>query len=175
MAELSEYLAAAREALSARFGERVTWQEPFRGQLIGVVPKDALLEVLRHVQQDAEHGFRMLVDVTAVDWLNHDRDPRFDVIYQLAALPSGEHLRLKVQVAEDEPVPSITGLWRGANFPEREVFDLFGIGFEGHPNLVRLVMPEDFTGHPLRKDFDIGEETVQFDIPARKRFSSTPN
>ncbi|MBP1626780.1 MAG: NADH-quinone oxidoreductase subunit [Holophagaceae bacterium] len=98
-------------------------------------------------------GFQQLLDVTAVDW--YERDPRFDVVYHFLNLVSQERLRLKVQVRDGEAVPSLTGRFPSADWSEREVFDLFGIPFTGHPNLERLLLWKDFPGHPLRKDFPL--------------------
>lgn len=98
-------------------------------------------------------GFQMLVDITAVDWFQ--RDPRFDVVYHWLNLASQERLRMKVRVNEDEALPSLTARIKGADWFEREVFDMFGISFSNHPNLHRLLMWDDFPGHPLRKDYPL--------------------
>jgi NADH-quinone oxidoreductase subunit C len=95
-----------------------------------------------------------LEDVTCVDW--YPSEPRFEVVYHLLSMAKKERVRLKVKLASGQlTVPSITSVWPSANFPEREVFDLFGIRFEGHPYLRRIMMPEDWEGHPLRKDFPV--------------------
>lgn len=98
-------------------------------------------------------GFNRLSSVTAVDWW--PRQPRFEVVYHLYALPSKAWLRLKVPLAEGEELESVTSVWRSANWYEREVFDLFGVGFRNHPNLERILMPSDWEGHPMRKDFPV--------------------
>jgi NADH-quinone oxidoreductase subunit C len=101
--------------------------------------------------------FDMLSDITAIDYLFEERLPRFDVVYHLYSLPYSHRVRLKVPVEEeDAEVDSLCGLWSGANFMEREVYDMFGIRFRGHPDLRRILMPEDWVGHPLRKDFPLG-------------------
>ncbi|NUP99157.1 MAG: NADH-quinone oxidoreductase subunit C [Armatimonadetes bacterium] len=169
MEALNTPLQATRDALLQKFGARVSFQEAFRGDLTAIVARQDLVEVLGFLRAAEGGGYRQLSDLTAVDWL--PRQPRFELVYHLFALESGARLRLKTPVDESEPVPSITGLWRGANFMEREVFDMFGIPFEGHPHLERILTPDGFRGHPLRKDFDIGGEEVAFDIPHRKRFS----
>lgn len=173
MDELSPALQTVQEALAQQYGEAVACQPPFRGELTVLVPVDRLLEILAWLKTAEGFGFTMLTDVTALDHL--PREPRFEVVYHLFALETGSRLRLKIQVGESEPVPSITSLWSGANYSEREVFDLFGIPFRGHPNLQRLVTPDGFEGHPLRKDFDLGDIPVDFDIPHRKRFSDATN
>ena len=92
-----------------------------------------------------------LVSVTALD--HYPMEPRFEVVYHLHSLANNRRLRIKCALAESASIDSVTGIWRGANWYEREVFDLFGIVFDGHPNLTRILMPDDWQGHPLRKDF----------------------
>jgi NADH-quinone oxidoreductase subunit C len=98
-------------------------------------------------------GFDRLSSVTCVDWW--PQDPRFEVVYHLQSIKSNTWLRLKVRVAEGVEADSVTGVWRAANWYEREVFDLYGIAFRNHPNLERILMPADWDGHPMRKDFPI--------------------
>ncbi len=115
-----------------------------------IVPAENLREVVAYLRDEAE--FKLFEDLTAVDWL--PQEPRFQVIYHFLSLLNRQPIRLKVEVSGQDPrVPSITSLFAGANWYEREVFDLFGITFEGHPDLRRLEMPEDWEGHPLRKDY----------------------
>lgn len=110
-------------------------------------------------------GFEMCVGVTAVDYLGV-RDIRFDVVANLLSVEHGLRLRmlLPADFAEGEAttVPSLTGVWPGANFFEREAYDMFGIEFEGHPDMSRILMPDDWQGHPLRKDFGVGSVPIQF-------------
>jgi NADH-quinone oxidoreductase subunit C len=97
----------------------------------------------------------MLVDVTAVDWMDA-KEHRFEVVYQLLSVAKRHRVTIKVPVSEDQPeVPTATALWHGANFLEREVWDMFGIRFAGHPDLRRILMYEEFIGHPLRKDYPV--------------------
>ncbi len=132
----------------------------FRGEQTLEVPRDDLIPVLKFLKEDPEYAFTMLVDLTAVDYLGYEgKETRFEVVYHLFSLKSRERVRIKVPVPEDEPeVDSVTSLWWGANWLEREVFDLFGIRFRGHPNLERLLLWEGFEGHPLRKDYPLREE-----------------
>ena len=119
-------------------------------------------ELRRFGEAAHEAGFELLADVTAVDWLDR-REHRFDVVVNLVSM---QHLlRLRVLVgapAADPSVPSLVPVWPGANFPEREVYDLFGIEFSDHPDLTRILMPDDWEGYPLRKDFEVGAVPVQF-------------
>lgn len=117
-------------------------------------------------------GFQVAEDVTAVDYWQR-REPRFDVVYHLFSYEHGDAITLRVAVDEGEAVPSVTGVFPGANWYERELYDMFGIPFEGHPDLRRILMPYDWEGHPLRKDYPLGYEEPQFtfnfdEIQARK-------
>jgi NADH-quinone oxidoreductase subunit C len=109
-----------------------------------------------------EAGFEVCVDVTAVDWFRQRR-PRFDVVANMLSHRHVLRLRVIAQVDGDDPrIPSLTPIWPGANFTERETYDMFGIVFEGHPDLTRILMPDDWVGFPLRKDFAVGAVPVQF-------------
>jgi NADH-quinone oxidoreductase subunit C len=128
-------------------------------------------DYLRVVEALRDEGFDLCVDVTAVDYLTHPGRPlpegvvpeRYEVVVNLLSLERRERVRVRVQVPEGDPtVPSLFGLYPGTEAPEREVFDMFGIVFDGHPDLTRILMPEDWEGYPLRKDFAIGRIPVQF-------------
>jgi len=109
-----------------------------------------------------EAGFELLSDVTAVDWMRQ-REKRFQVVANLVSMSLRLRLRVVTYVDRDEPsVASLCPLWPGAAFAEREVFDMFGVVFEGHPDLTRILMPDEWEGHPLRKDFGVGSVPVQF-------------
>lgn len=110
-----------------------------------------LVEVCRFLKH--QQNFVRLSDLTAVDW--HPLQPRFEVVYHLHCLERNERLRLKCRLGEPAEIDSVTGLWRSADWYEREVWDLFGIRFRHHPDLQRILMPEDWTGHPLRKDYPV--------------------
>jgi NADH-quinone oxidoreductase subunit C len=117
-----------------------------------IVPAAHLLDVARHLRDTAGAAFDFLSDLTATDW--PPRTPRFDVIYCLASTRLRHRVRLKVRTGESG-VPSVVGIWPAANWLEREVFDLFGVRFDGHPDLRRILMPEDWQGHPQRKDYPL--------------------
>jgi NADH-quinone oxidoreductase subunit C len=147
-------------------GALVTWS---RGQEVLHPPIDAYLDTVRTLR-DAE-GFAMCVDVTAVDYLERplrDLPPgvvgeRFEVVADLVAMDPPRRVRLRVQVPEaDARIPSLWDLYPGTEAFEREVFDLMGIRFDDHPDLTRILMPEEWEGHPLRKDYAVGEIPVQF-------------
>ncbi|MFL6447276.1 MAG: NADH-quinone oxidoreductase subunit C [Bryobacteraceae bacterium] len=120
------------------------------GPVLGVA-LESIVPVCRLLKEEA--GFNRLSAVTAVDWW--PREPRFEVIYLLHSLGNGNRVRLSLRVGEGTEVDSVTSVWRGANWYEREVFDLFGIPFRNHSNLERIMMPADWEGHPLRKDYPV--------------------
>ncbi|TGN20159.1 NADH-quinone oxidoreductase subunit C [Leptospira idonii] len=119
------------------------------------IKPEGIVPVVKALKDHPEFRFDYLNDLTAVDWLGK-RETRFEIIYLLRS-PKNKHFRiqLRVSVEEGESVPSITEIFAGANWPEREVFDLFGISFSQHPRMERLILPDNFVGHPLRKDFPL--------------------
>ncbi len=143
--EVAHLLAANAEAVSAAKFDR--------GELTVWVDRAFVREAVALLRDDASLQYNFLADLTCVDW--HPSIPRFEVVYHLLSIPKKTRVRLKVRLAEDEPIESITSVWPSADFYEREVFDLFGIRFVGHPNLARILMPEDWEGHPLRKDYPV--------------------
>lgn len=122
-----------------------------------VVPAAALVATCTALRDTPTLRFNVLLEVTAVDYL--PREPRFEVVYLLLSIPNRLRLRLKVRVSNAEAangvVPTVQGVWPAAGWPEREVWDMFGIVFDGHPDLRRLLMPEDWEGHPARKDYPV--------------------
>ena len=125
-----------------------------QGDATAVIRPEFLTKVMEFLKNDSRLLFNILIDITALDFLG--RKPRFDVVYHLLSLPFNRRVRIKVPVEEDEPVvDSLTPLWACANWLEREVWDMFGIRFAGHPDLKRILMYEEFEGHPLRKDYPI--------------------
>ena len=144
------------------------WSE-FRGETRAVVPRSELFAVLNHLR-DAR-GFDMLVDITCVDYLNYrGAKDRFGLVYLLCNTTSNERITLRVFVNEPDPaVPSAVPLWEGANWMEREVWDMFGIRFEGHPDLRRILMPEEFTAYPLRKDYPLQGRGERHNFPVLHR------
>ena len=115
-----------------------------------------------YIKSLIEEGYEMMMDLTAVDWFRK-KEPRFEVVINLLSLSKNLRKTIKVQVPDENlTIPSITDIYPGANFYEREVFDMFGIVFENHPELTRILMPDDWIGHPLRKDYGSGRIPVQF-------------
>jgi NADH-quinone oxidoreductase subunit C len=134
-----------------KFGPAILESWTDRKQSILVVARELLAEIATY-SRDGEK-FDWLSDLTAVDWPK--REKRFDIVLNLYSFAKNERLRLKVHAAADERVPSMQGIWSTANWMEREVYDMFGVVFEGHPELKRILLPEEWQGHPLRKDYDI--------------------
>ena len=139
-----------------------------RGQTVVFPSREQYLPLMKALVDD---GFVMCVDVTAVDYLQHPgrvlpaevAAERFEVVVNLLSMQRRERLRVRLQVPESDPsVPTLFDLWPGTEALEREVYDMFGIEFVGHPDLTRILMPEDWDGHPLRKDYEIGRIPVQF-------------
>lgn len=125
-----------------------------RDEMTIYLDRSNIREACALLRDDAECAFNFLSDITCVDW--YPSEPRFEVIYHLLSISKKERVRLKVRLdSASLAVDSLTSLWPGANYFEREVFDLFGIRFNGHPYLRRLLMPEDWEGHPLRKDYPV--------------------
>jgi len=173
------------DALKAEFGELATSE--FRGQIRVVVPLGRLHDVLAALKE--EHGFDFLVDVTCVDYLNYrsekGSDPldsrglipfrigakdRFGMVYSLANTQTNERIIIRTFLGDPEPtVPTVYDLWKGANWLEREVWDLFGIRFEGHPDLRRVVLPDGFEAHPLRKDYPLQGRGERHNLPVITR------
>ncbi len=144
------------QRLRERFGEALLDVKVWRHETTILLRPLDLVRVCRYLRDDPDLTFDFLSSVTGVDRLSLPRNsPRFEVVYHLYSLQHKRRLRLKVQVADGEAVPSVTGVWESANWHEREVFDLFGVPFSGHPDLRRILMPDDWEGHPLRKDYPV--------------------
>ncbi len=145
--------AAVVDRLRQHFPEAVLDVATFRGEITVLLAREAILDVARFLRDDPETSFDLPTVVTGIHYVGRDYD--YEVLYHLYSLARGHRLRLKVRLREGESVASVTSIWPGANWPEREAYDLVGIHFSGHPDLRRIIMPEDYTDHPLRKDFDV--------------------
>ena len=150
-----------------RFGELPTSE--FRGQTRIVVKAEQLAEVMQALKE--ERGFDLLVDVSCVDYLNYrDAEDRFGLVYLLANTITAERLTVRCFVNDPNPtVPSLTFLWNGANWLEREAYDMFGVTFAGHPDLRRIMMPDEFTAFPLRKDYPLQGRGERHNFPVLRR------
>ncbi|RMG56898.1 MAG: NADH-quinone oxidoreductase subunit C [Deltaproteobacteria bacterium] len=162
---MTETKSPVLEAIREKFGEDVIEAGIFRGDEFVVVKRERVIDLLRFLKEDPGMSFEFLMDVTAVDWLGR-KTPRFEVVYHLYSFSKNRRLRVKTPVPEEDPrVESATPLWKGANWFEREVYDMFGITFDGHPDLRRILLYDSFVGHPLRKDYphDKRQPTVPTD------------
>lgn len=155
-------LADLSELIQSRFADDLQSAEMSFNELTLTVPPSAILRLLEFLQTDANCRFSSLTDITAVD--HPDRPARFDLVYQLLSMYRNQRIRVKMAVREDELVPSATRIWPGANWYEREIFDMFGVMFSGHPDLRRILTDYGFRGYPLRKDFPTtGYVEVRYD------------
>jgi NADH-quinone oxidoreductase subunit C len=152
--------ATIADKLRERFPELT--HQPGIDMPVVIVPADAIVATMTAFRD--EFAFDACTDITATDWL--PRDPRYDVNYHVLSISTGERIRVKVQLADVETprVPSVVSVWPSANWPEREVYDFFGIEFSGHPDLRRILMPDEWVGHPLRKDYPVGGVPVEYRI-----------
>lgn len=150
-AKATTYLPEVVEALREAFGEDVLAVTEYAGEHTVYLAHERIVEACRFLKE--EQGFTYLSDFGAIDRFTEEE--RFEVYYNLVNMQERKRLRLKVRLEEDEPVASITGVYRAANWHEREAWDMFGIRFEGHPDLRRMFMPEDFEHHPLRREFPV--------------------
>ena len=141
------------DSMKEQFPQGIVSGQVFLEQPIYTVTLDRLYDVMLYLRDRRELSFDYLVDVTALDYLG-DKE-RFVLVYQLYSYQSSRLIRVKARLPEDQTAPSVTSIWRTANWLEREVYDMFGIEFSGHPKLRRILLPDDWRGYPLRKDYDI--------------------
>jgi NADH-quinone oxidoreductase subunit C len=138
--------------LKEKFGSSLLDVKEFRGEVTVTVKKEDVVDICRFLK--TELAYNLLTDVTAVDYLG--QDPRFMLVYNLYSIPQKDRLRVKAPVTESDcSIATMTAVWNSANWLEREVYDLFGVVFTGHPDLRRILMTEDWEGHPLRKDYPL--------------------
>lgn len=147
------WLSPLLDELQRRFPAVLSDAVIFRNLPSITVTKEALLAVCEFLKSEEGGGYALLTDETAVDYPK--REKRFEIVYHLYSFQRNDRLRLKVLAGGDEKVPSVAGIWPTANWLEREVYDMFGVQYEGHPDLKRILLPDGWTGHPLRKDYDI--------------------
>lgn len=141
--------------LKERFFDSVIETHSFRGDDTAVVKRVDIVEICRFLKEAPELSYNFLMDLTAVDYLGK-KEPRFEVVYHFYSLKNKQRVRIKVPLPEADPtIDSVSSLWSVANWLERECWDMFGIRFNGHPDLRRILLYEEFQGHPLRKDYPV--------------------
>ena len=141
------------EKLKKRFSASVLDSYSFRDENTVIIKKEDLVAVCSYLKSDPDLSFDFLSDLCGVDYMG--REPRFEVVYHLFSINKHHRIRLKAMVGKGEKISSVVGVWSTADWHEREAFDMYGIIFEGHPNLTRILMPENWDGHPLRKDYPL--------------------
>ena len=141
------------EKIKSKFGDYIIEHDEFRGELSVTINKEKLVELMNFLKNEPDLQFDYLVLMTAVDFPK--REERFDLVYELRSLTYKMVMRVKTRTKEDEPVDSISSIWHSADWDERETYDMFGIRFNNHPDLRRILMPDDWEGHPLRKDYPL--------------------
>ena len=165
--------ATVLQRIQAALPQAVSATNEFRGQLSVFVPRESIVELAQFLRDDPELSYSFLENLCGVDYLG--RDPRFEVVYHLLSMRNRHRICLKVGLPEADPtVPTLTGLWPTANWQEREAYDLLGIIFTDHPSLYRILLPDDWVGHPLRKDVPLGYEEVAFTINEQQVYAHKP-
>lgn len=161
------------KVMAEKVGERFELDAPavFRGQYEFTVEASRIVQILRELKDDEEFAFNRLTDLTAVDYLKLEGyEERFAVLYLIYSYENKTHLRLRVWVDEDDPkIPTVSGVFGAANWGEREVYDMFGLEFIGHPNLERILLPANFGSFPLRKDYPLRGRGERDDFPRLRR------
>ncbi len=147
--------------LEERFKDSILEIKSFRGETTLIISKKDIYEICKFLYSDPDLLFNMLTDLCGVDYF--PKIPRFEIVYHLYSFKNNQRLRLKTRIGEGESVESVESIWKAANWYEREVYDLFGIKFENHPDLRRILLWDGFEGHPLRKDYPL--EGPDFDKP----------
>lgn len=151
------------EKARADLGDVLTSAEVVLGDAVLHTSPDHFRRVAEYLKNDPAMDCNNVSHITGVDYLEQDREPRFEVVYEIHSLTKNHTVRVRVGLDEDEPsVPSVSDLWGGALFPERELFDMYGFDVPGHPNLKRLIMPDDWEGHPMLKDYPLVWEDIAF-------------
>ncbi|MBI5049053.1 MAG: NADH-quinone oxidoreductase subunit C [Deltaproteobacteria bacterium] len=139
--------------IKEKFGQSILDTSIFRDEVTHLIRKESLLEVCKFLKDNSELQFNFLSDIAGIDYF--PQNPRFEVVYHLYSISRKHRVRLKIKTEDGEAVPSVTTVWSGADWAEREAYDMFGIIFEGHPNLKRIYMPDAWDGFPLRKDYPL--------------------
>ncbi len=162
------------EAIKAAFPDSVVDVINFRGETTVVVDSEKIADVAMFCRETEGMEFNLLSDMSCVDY--YPKEPRFALCYHLYSMIYNTRLRLKVYLPGEDPhAPTVTGVWPAVNWQEREAFDMMGIRFDGHPDLRRILMPVDWEGYPLRKDYPLGYEQVQFSFNFDEIMSQKPH
>ena len=144
-------------------GEAIHFSEVNLGDSVLFVGAERIHDIAEYLKNDPDLNFDYLSNITGADYLNEEREPRFEVVYELHSIEKNHSIRIRVGLDEEDPtIPTVSDLWKGALYPERELFDMFGFNIKGHSNLSRLIMPEEWEGNPLRKDYPLTIEDVTF-------------
>ncbi|MDP6232515.1 MAG: NADH-quinone oxidoreductase subunit C [Nitrospinaceae bacterium] len=151
------------EKIKTDQGKAIHSSEVSLGDSIIFVGAEGIHDIAEYLKNDPDLNFDYLSNITGVDYLNEEREPRFEVVYELHSIEKNHSIRIRVGLDEEDPtIPTVSDLWKGALYPERELFDMFGFNIKGHSNLTRLIMPEEWEGNPLRKDYPLTIEDVTF-------------
>jgi len=158
----------AYQLVASRFPDQVLGEGAHAGQRWVNVRRERIVEILTALRDEVP--FEFLMDLTAVDWLDKGMPERFSVVYQLYSLTHNDYYRVKAWLPEADPsIATASGIWKAANWGEREVYDMYGLGFDGHPDLKRILLPESYPGFPLRKDYPLIGHGERYDFPKHTR------
>lgn len=156
--------------VEAGFGAEIVASKRFRGQDFLTVKKERIVGLLTVLRDHTALEYKLVSDIFGVDLLGFETEPRFEVVYSLYSLKTYRRIVVKAQVSEDDPtIDTTSSVWLAAEWPEREIYDMLGISFNHHADLRRILMPDDWVGHPLRKDFPLGGEEVEFSHNVREQ------
>ena len=151
------------EKIKTDQGKAINSSEVNLGDSVVFVGAERIHDIAEYLKNDPDLNFDYLSNITGADYLNEEREPRFEVVYELHSIEKNHSIRIRVGLDEEDPtIPTVSDLWKGALYPERELFDMFGFNIKGHSNLSRLIMPEEWEGNPLRKDYPLTIEDVTF-------------
>ena len=151
------------EKVKSDCGEDIDSFEINLGDPVLFIAPRAIYKVAEYLKNDPDLNFDYLSHITGADYLDQEREPRFEVVYELHSIEKNHSIRIRIGLEEEDPtISTVSDLWKGALYPERELFDMFGFNVTGHPKLSRLIMPEEWEGNPLRKDYPLTIEDVAF-------------
>lgn len=165
----NEDLRDLGEYIQERLGDIIISSEVLHGQLSILAKRDEIVKVLQFLRDDRECAFKILIDLCGADYPDRGLEERFEIVYQLLSISQNNRVRIKVRTSEEQPVPSVTGVYSAAGWFEREAWDMYGVYFKGNADLRRILTDYGFEGHPLRKDFPLtGYVEVRYDEELRR-------